>query len=196
MIVGANPCVCPFCILPLRIEIEEGCPEFSFFGGRYLVRVFGVHFPVFGITPDVTTDDGKPLVASDDVFVVIALPETFVKMGPIAVFHAVGVLFGGQCFKSMDNIRQRKAIGCSRPPCLPCSLPLPYPCEYRFFNADDPMDMVGHDDEFIEIETGIMIGDLMPNIPDHDPGLAEMDFRIDDLPQKSAASIHADGYEV
>ncbi len=58
------------------------------------------------------------------------------------------------------------------------------------------MDVVGHDDEFVNIDAWVMIGKLVPYGLHHLPGIAQPHFGCDDLAQQAFSVLGANGDEI
>ena len=77
-----------------------GCP------GGWLIGAQFVQLPFGGIVANVFADAVQFGFIADDVFPVIALPQSAGKRRPIVSFYTINVSFGGHGFEAVHNIRQ------------------------------------------------------------------------------------------
>jgi predicted nuclease of predicted toxin-antitoxin system len=86
------------------LSAEEMVNQFEWLSNFDIIRMILVCLPSGGIIPDVIADAVQFVFMTDDMFVIIALPQPAGEGGPATVPNRVSV--GGDRFKRLDNAPQ------------------------------------------------------------------------------------------
>jgi hypothetical protein len=139
------------------------------------IHIHSVLFPSGRIIADVFTDAVQFYFIPNDVFPIIALPQSTRKCWPTQLFHAIRIPFGGHRFEPVYNVAQRQRCHMrrrGRPLCLPVFNPMWLP-DNDGTNDHNSVDMVRHDDKFINIHSGVIRRDFTPNGLNHATGVVQ-----------------------
>jgi hypothetical protein len=71
-------------------------------------RILAIEGPAQRVLQNVFADTFQAGLVADDVFVVVALPQSARERGPIPLFHPIGIPFGRHGLVPMHYIRQRQ----------------------------------------------------------------------------------------
>jgi hypothetical protein len=58
------------------------------------------------------------------------------------------------------------------------------------------VNVIGHDDKFVDVTAGIMSGNFIPNGLNHDPRVIQPHYTVNDLSEQAFPVIGANGYEI
>src|SRR3990172_1562534 len=105
--------------LPLRAprarERQEVAPRFILRAAPFGSRVLAIQVPASGVFSDVFADSLQAFVVADDVFVVVALPESLTEAGPPSRLHAACIPHRRDGLERADHITQRRGNPCGCP---------------------------------------------------------------------------------
>src|SRR3990172_4165682 len=104
----------PLRSLPAR-ERQEVAPRFILRAAPFGSRVLAIQVPASGVFSDVFADSLQAFVVADDVFVVVALPESLTEAGPPSRLHAACIPHRRDGLERADHITQRRGNPCGCP---------------------------------------------------------------------------------
>lgn len=133
-----------------------------------------IALPLLRVACDVQPDVIKGCVIPDDVLEVIVLKEPTRKWRPTLLAHTRDVTIGGQRLEGAND--------------LPQSLPFS-PLLYQ----DDPMEMVGHDNEGVQDDVRVARGEAFPDLLHHAAGPVGVHRAAIDVAEEAAPILGADG---
>jgi hypothetical protein len=81
----------------------------------HIGRVFLIVYPIEQVIGDIGADAFPIGLVTDDVFVVIPLPQFTRKGMPTKLFDAANVFMRGDGFECADNFAKRRGDPCGRP---------------------------------------------------------------------------------
>ena len=161
-------------------------------------RVLAVKIPRQRVIGNVLADTLEGIVVTNDVFVVVALPEWWVFGLGTGVVPKFGESTRREAFEPMDSIRQSERVACrqTRPWLGAVSgrrgrLPrLPVP------QQDDSIDVIRHHDERINLHGCIVVWYFGPRRRDHGPCCSQRYVAVHHPSKETGLPDRADSDEV
>ena len=161
-------------------------------------RILSIHLLHQRVILYIQTDAIQFLFATDDVFVIIPLPQSTTKSTPTLFRDTVPITRRCQRFKPMNNIRQRHRRG--NPPWLPIQWPrFPItragtgarPYNVIVHQHDYAVDVIGHNHQCININTVVTLRQFFPHRLDHPPSIVYPHLPIHNFPKQALPILGA-----
>jgi len=126
---------------------------------EFFKKVIGL--PIGGIGFDLIVDHFPILLITDDVFVIITLPDLFKRLSNGFIFlQCLDRNKGFICSNDVTQFWTCKGRAC---PC-PVSRPCPYGIWLGFAEGDDEMDMIWHDSKCTQFDGGKIARQFFPHV--------------------------------
>ncbi len=153
-----------------RPKADIGIPPCRLLHRTLLVVLLG---PSRGIALDISSSGLQISFVSNDVVLVIGLPQMLLESGPESLFDTYDVLRRCHTFEHLHDRGQMRS-----------SLRID-----SVVQGEEAVQVIGHDDEFIKNDGWEPSGKRPPNVLDHLPSIIEFEVTVTNGPEARVAYI-------